>query len=236
MNCLGSEVQPRFQDRYQGRHDRRSGPHRRDEAGGLIGAWRRCSPPIARNGGAGLRRIARARQEIWLVFYKKASGKQTVSYDHAVEEALCFGWVDGMKKGLDDECYAFRFTPRKAEERVVEVEYRACGAADRGGQNDARGTKGVPLGRSPGSCADARRDAESIGSESFGNSAPLGQTTEISAGLPSRNGGMGGQRKEGRDALKRLEKLIEFSARNNASSSYNANGMRTQECVRHGIM
>jgi uncharacterized protein YdeI (YjbR/CyaY-like superfamily) len=52
-------------------------------------------------------------EEIWLVFYKKASGKQTVSYHHAVEEALCFGWVDGMKKGLDAECYAFRFTPRK---------------------------------------------------------------------------------------------------------------------------
>jgi len=52
--------------------------------------------------------------EIWLVFYKKASGKQTVSYDHAVEEALCFGWVDGMKKKLDEERYAFRFTPRKA--------------------------------------------------------------------------------------------------------------------------
>jgi len=52
--------------------------------------------------------------EIWLVFYKKASGKPTVSYDHAVEEALCFGWVDGKKKKLDEECYAFRFTPRKA--------------------------------------------------------------------------------------------------------------------------
>jgi uncharacterized protein YdeI (YjbR/CyaY-like superfamily) len=52
-------------------------------------------------------------EEIWLVFYKKASGKQTVSYDQAVEEALCFGWVDGMKKGLEAECYAFRFTPRK---------------------------------------------------------------------------------------------------------------------------
>jgi uncharacterized protein YdeI (YjbR/CyaY-like superfamily) len=53
-------------------------------------------------------------EEIWLGFYKKASGKQTISYDHAVEEALCFGWVDGMKKKLDEECYAFRFTPRKA--------------------------------------------------------------------------------------------------------------------------
>jgi uncharacterized protein YdeI (YjbR/CyaY-like superfamily) len=51
--------------------------------------------------------------EIWLVFYKKAAGKPGVSYDHAVEEALCFGWIDGQKKKLDEECYAFRFTPRK---------------------------------------------------------------------------------------------------------------------------
>jgi uncharacterized protein YdeI (YjbR/CyaY-like superfamily) len=65
--------------------------------------WRRW---LAKNG-------ARS-EEIWLVFYKKASGKPTVSYDHAVEEALCFGWVDGKKKKLDEECYAFRFTPRKA--------------------------------------------------------------------------------------------------------------------------
>jgi uncharacterized protein YdeI (YjbR/CyaY-like superfamily) len=66
--------------------------------------WRRW---LAKNG--------RRREEIWLVFYKKAAGKETVSYDHAVEEALCFGWVDGMKKKLDEECYAFRFTPRKTK-------------------------------------------------------------------------------------------------------------------------
>jgi len=53
--------------------------------------------------------------EIWLVFYKKVSRRHGVSYDHAVEEALCFGWIDGMKKKLDEECYAFRFTPRKAK-------------------------------------------------------------------------------------------------------------------------
>jgi uncharacterized protein YdeI (YjbR/CyaY-like superfamily) len=66
-------------------------------------AWRRW---LAKN--------FNSRDEIWLVFYKKASGKQGVSYEHAVEEALCFGWIDGRKKKLDEECYAFRFTPRKA--------------------------------------------------------------------------------------------------------------------------
>ena len=78
--------------------------------------------------------------EIWLVFYKKASGKQTVSYDHAVEEALCFGWVDGMKKKLDEECYAFRFTPRKAKSAWSKSNLQRVRAADRGGQNVAGGT------------------------------------------------------------------------------------------------
>jgi uncharacterized protein YdeI (YjbR/CyaY-like superfamily) len=51
--------------------------------------------------------------ELWLVFYKKNSGKRGVSYDEAVEEALCFGWIDGVVKGIDDEKYATRFSPRR---------------------------------------------------------------------------------------------------------------------------
>ena len=50
---------------------------------------------------------------IWLVFYKKATGKQTLSYDEAVEEALCFGWIDSIIKRLDEERYATKLTPRK---------------------------------------------------------------------------------------------------------------------------
>jgi len=51
--------------------------------------------------------------ELWLVLYKKTSGKPTVSYEQAVEEALCFGWIDGIIKGIDAEKYALRFTPRR---------------------------------------------------------------------------------------------------------------------------
>jgi uncharacterized protein YdeI (YjbR/CyaY-like superfamily) len=51
---------------------------------------------------------------IALVFYKKGSGKACVSYDEAVEEALCFGWIDSRKNALDEERYTFLFTPRKA--------------------------------------------------------------------------------------------------------------------------
>lgn len=51
--------------------------------------------------------------EVWLVFYKKTSGKLGVSYEEAVEEALCFGWIDGKAKSLDAERWAQRFTPRR---------------------------------------------------------------------------------------------------------------------------
>jgi uncharacterized protein YdeI (YjbR/CyaY-like superfamily) len=47
------------------------------------------------------------------VYYKKGSGKTGISYDESVEEALCFGWVDGQTKGLDEARYAGRFTPRR---------------------------------------------------------------------------------------------------------------------------
>jgi uncharacterized protein YdeI (YjbR/CyaY-like superfamily) len=51
--------------------------------------------------------------EIWLVYYKKDSGKPRVPYEDAVEEALCFGWIDGKIKKIDEACFAQRFTPRR---------------------------------------------------------------------------------------------------------------------------
>ncbi|HEV2298876.1 MAG TPA: YdeI/OmpD-associated family protein [Candidatus Acidoferrales bacterium] len=51
--------------------------------------------------------------EIWLVYCKKGTGKASVSYEDAVQEALCFGWIDGMDKSLDAARYAQRVTPRK---------------------------------------------------------------------------------------------------------------------------
>ncbi len=51
--------------------------------------------------------------EIWLIFHKKSSGKQTLSIAQAVEEALCFGWIDSTLKPLDPERFALRFSPRR---------------------------------------------------------------------------------------------------------------------------
>jgi uncharacterized protein YdeI (YjbR/CyaY-like superfamily) len=51
--------------------------------------------------------------EIWLGFYRKAANQRGISYSEAVDLALCFGWIDGIRKKLDDTRYANRFTPRK---------------------------------------------------------------------------------------------------------------------------
>ncbi len=65
-------------------------------------AWRRW-----------LRQNHRSSQEIWLVYYSKDSGRPRIPYNDAVEEALCFGWIDSIIKKLDAHRVAQRFTPRK---------------------------------------------------------------------------------------------------------------------------
>lgn len=52
-------------------------------------------------------------KEVWLLFYKKHTGRPTIPYDDAVEEAICFGWIDSIVKRIDDEKYVRKFTPRK---------------------------------------------------------------------------------------------------------------------------
>ena len=50
---------------------------------------------------------------LWVGYYKKATNKPSVTWEESVEEALCFGWIDGIRKSRDDESYMIRFTPRK---------------------------------------------------------------------------------------------------------------------------
>ena len=52
---------------------------------------------------------------VWLIYYKKESGKRKFDYADAVEEALCFGWIDSTSRSMDDDRYMQRFTPRKAK-------------------------------------------------------------------------------------------------------------------------
>src|SRR5437870_2262478 len=52
-------------------------------------------------------------KDLWVGFYKKSSGKRSITWPESVDEALCFGWIDGIRKRIDDESYVIRFTPRK---------------------------------------------------------------------------------------------------------------------------
>jgi uncharacterized protein YdeI (YjbR/CyaY-like superfamily) len=52
-------------------------------------------------------------KELWVGFYRTASGRPSISWPESVSEALCFGWIDGLRKSIDAESYMIRFTPRK---------------------------------------------------------------------------------------------------------------------------
>jgi uncharacterized protein YdeI (YjbR/CyaY-like superfamily) len=56
-------------------------------------------------------------QELWVGFFKKGAGKPSMTYREAVDEALCFGWIDGVRLTIDDEAYTNRFTPRRRGSR-----------------------------------------------------------------------------------------------------------------------
>jgi uncharacterized protein YdeI (YjbR/CyaY-like superfamily) len=58
-----------------------------------------------------------SKQEIWLILYKSSSGKREFPLSHAVEEALCFGWIDSTLKPVDTSSYALRFSPRRRNSR-----------------------------------------------------------------------------------------------------------------------
>jgi uncharacterized protein YdeI (YjbR/CyaY-like superfamily) len=79
--------------------------------------------------------------EIWLVYYKKHTKKPTLSYNDSVEEALCFGWIDGVKLRIDDERYCHRFTPRRAKSNWSDTNIRRCKAMIEMGLMTAVGLK-----------------------------------------------------------------------------------------------
>jgi uncharacterized protein YdeI (YjbR/CyaY-like superfamily) len=91
---------------------------------------------------------------VWLVTWKKSAGRPRVDYDAAVEEALCFGWVDSKSRSVDDERTSLYFTPRKpksswSESNVARVEkLEAAGLMHDAGRRVVDEAKA--LGRWPG--------------------------------------------------------------------------------------
>jgi uncharacterized protein YdeI (YjbR/CyaY-like superfamily) len=65
-----------------------------------------------------------AEDEVWVGFRRKASGLPSITWPQAVDEALCFGWIDGIRKGVDGTSYTIRFTPRRARSVWSDVNTR----------------------------------------------------------------------------------------------------------------
>jgi len=59
--------------------------------------------------------------ELWVGFYKKSSRKPSLTYKEAVDEALCFGWIDGVRRSVNPDAYTIRFTPRQPKSQWSEV-------------------------------------------------------------------------------------------------------------------
>ena len=60
-----------------------------------------------------LKKNHRTARELFVGFYKKGTGRPSITWPEAVDEALCFAWIDGVRRSLDDESYVIRFTPRR---------------------------------------------------------------------------------------------------------------------------
>ena len=71
-----------------------------------------------------LERHHASKREVWLAYYKAHTGKPSVTYVEAVEEALCFGWIDGQVQRIDDESWVQRFTPRRPNSNWSKVNLR----------------------------------------------------------------------------------------------------------------
>ena len=85
--------------------------------------------------------------EVWLVFYKRHTGVASIDYRDALDEALCFGWVDSLVKRLDDRRYARKFTPRKADSRWSDVNRKRYAELEAGGRLRPAGIRRSPTER-----------------------------------------------------------------------------------------
>jgi uncharacterized protein YdeI (YjbR/CyaY-like superfamily) len=79
------------------------------------------------------------RDELWIGFYKKSSGKGGITYREALDEALCFGWIDGRLQSIDEQRYQQRFTPRRRGSHWSAANIKRIGELIDGGRMHAAG-------------------------------------------------------------------------------------------------
>jgi uncharacterized protein YdeI (YjbR/CyaY-like superfamily) len=88
--------------------------------------------------------------EIWLVYYKKHTGKDRVPYEDAVEEALCFGWIDSIVRRIDEDRFAQKFTPRKESSKWSESNRKRIAKLEAQGILAEAGLRSVQVAKESG--------------------------------------------------------------------------------------
>ncbi len=154
---------------------------------------------------------------LWVGYYKKGTGMPSMTWPESVDEALCFGWIDGLRRSVDAERYAIRFTPRRrgsnwsqvnlgrAEALLAEGRMRPAGlAAYEGRKPDAAGyTLAERPHELPEAYADAFRERDEAAWDFFAAQSASYRRTAIGWILEAK-------REETR--LRRLEQVVEASA------------------------
>ena len=120
-------------------------------------------------------------KQVWLIFYKKHTGQPRVPYDDAVEEALCFGWIDSIVKRIDDEKYAQKFTPRKDSSKWSDLNKKRVEKMIRQGRMTETGLAKIDAAKKSGKWD---RDARAFKPEDL--VTPPGLTTVLSANKKAR--------------------------------------------------
>jgi uncharacterized protein YdeI (YjbR/CyaY-like superfamily) len=155
--------------------------------------------------------------ELFVGFYKKSSGKKGATYSEALDEALCYGWIDGVRRSVDSESYTIRFTPRKSKSTWSLVNVRHVERLQKAGKMAEPGIKAFALRQKqltgiysfeqkrPGLSAKLKRlfRANARAWEFFSKQAPWYQRTA---------GYWVSSAKQEETRVRRLAKLMEVSA------------------------
>src|SRR6185295_586130 len=104
------------------------------------------------------------KSELLVGFHKKASGKKSITYQEALDEALAFGWIDGVRRGIDDDSYTIRFTPRKLKSIWSLVNTKRVDELTKLGRMKPAGLKAFAL-RDPKRTARVPQDRHFLGNE-----------------------------------------------------------------------
>jgi uncharacterized protein YdeI (YjbR/CyaY-like superfamily) len=96
---------------------------------------------------AWLARHHESESEVWLVFHKRHTGQPSIDYKDALDEALCFGWVDSLIKRLDEARYARKFTPRKPDSKWSAINRKRYAELKASGRLQPAGIRRAPTDR-----------------------------------------------------------------------------------------